>query len=79
MHHPFGRRTVRASVALVAAACALPALAQHYKQTNLVSDQSGVAAITDGNLVNPWGLSRSSGSPWWAADNGSGLATLYAG
>ncbi|HKR28036.1 MAG TPA: TIGR03118 family protein [Acidobacteriaceae bacterium] len=79
MHHPFGRRTLRASVALVAAACSLPALAQHYKQTNLVSDQSGVAATTDTNLVNPWGLSRSSGSPWWASDNGSGLATLYAG
>ena len=34
-----------------------PALtkAQHYTQTNLVSDQSGVAAVTDPNLVNPWG------------------------
>lgn len=79
MHHPLARGIVRASVALVAAACALPALAQHYKQTNLVSDQPGVATTTDGNLVNPWGLSRSSTSPWWASDNGSGLATLYAG
>src|SRR6266568_5680973 len=52
---------------------------QHYKQTNLVSDTPGVAAVTDPNLVNPWGLSRSSGSPWWVSDNGTGLATLYTG
>jgi hypothetical protein len=52
---------------------------QHYKQTNLVSDQAGVAPVTDPNLVNPWGLSRSSTSPWWAADNGTGVATLYTG
>lgn len=52
---------------------------QHYKQTNLVSDQSGVAAAMDSNLVNPWGISRSSGSPWWVSDNGTGLATLYTG
>src|SRR5277367_482579 len=35
---------------------------QHYKQTNLISDQTGVAAVTDPNLVNPWGLARSSTS-----------------
>ena len=52
---------------------------QHYKQTNLVSDMPGVAATTDPNLVNAWGLSRSSGSPWWVSDNGTGLATLYNG
>lgn len=52
---------------------------QHYKQTNLVSDTSGSAATTDPNLVNAWGLSRSSGSPWWISDNGTGLATLYNG
>jgi uncharacterized protein (TIGR03118 family) len=31
----------------------------------------------DPNLVNPWGMSRSSTSPWWASDNGTGLSTLY--
>jgi uncharacterized protein (TIGR03118 family) len=31
----------------------------------------------DPNLVNAWGLSRSSGSPWWISDNGTGLSTLY--
>ena len=52
---------------------------QHYKQTNLVSDMPGVAPVTDPNLVNPWGLSRSSTSPWWVSDNGMGVATLYSG
>lgn len=55
------------------------AQAQHYQQTNLVSDLPGEAAVQDTNLVNPWGLSRSSGSPWWVADNGTGLSTLYNG
>ena len=53
--------------------------AQHYTQTNLVSDMPGVAAVTDPNLVNCWGLSRSSTSPWWVSDNGTGVATLYSG
>lgn len=52
---------------------------QHYKQTNLISDIPGMAATTDANLVNPWGISRSSGSPWWVSDNGPGLATLFSG
>ena len=50
-----------------------------YQQTNLVSDIAGVALFTDKNLVNPWGLSHSSTSPWWISDNGTGLATLYNG
>ena len=65
------------------AGCALSlgsfAQAQHYQQTNLVSDLPGEAAVQDPNLVNPWGLSRSSGSPWWVSDNGTGLSTLYNG
>jgi uncharacterized protein (TIGR03118 family) len=55
------------------------ALAQHYQQTNLVSDVPGLAPITDSNLVNPWGLARSATSPWWVADNGTGVSTLYRG
>jgi uncharacterized protein (TIGR03118 family) len=49
-----------------------------YTKTNLVSDQDGVALLTDTNLVNAWGLSFSATSPIWISDNGSGLATLYA-
>ena len=39
--------------------------------TNLVTNS------TDPDLVNAWGISRSSGSPWWVADNATGKATLY--
>jgi uncharacterized protein (TIGR03118 family) len=55
------------------------AFAQNYLQTNLVSDVSGSAAHTDPNLINAWGLSRTSTSPWWVSDAGSGKATLYDG
>ena len=67
-----------ASLGLFSLATTLTAQ-QHYKQTNLISDIPGMAAETDPNLVNPWGLSRSSASPWWVSDNGPGLATLYTG
>ncbi len=53
--------------------------AQHYRQTILVSNTSGAAPVTDPQLVNPWGLSRSSSSRWWISDNGTGLSTLYDG
>ena len=52
---------------------------RRYQQTNLVSDVSGMAAVTDPNLVNPWGLVSSATSPWWISDNGTGLSTLYNG
>jgi uncharacterized protein (TIGR03118 family) len=52
---------------------------QHYNQTNLVSNTPGVAAVTDPQLINPWGISRGSGSPWWVSDNATGLSTLYNG
>jgi uncharacterized protein (TIGR03118 family) len=60
----------------------LPAVtqAQHYKQTNLVSDIAGMAPVTDPNLKNPWGITRSpGGSPWWVGNNNSGTSTLYTG
>jgi uncharacterized protein (TIGR03118 family) len=50
-----------------------------YTRTNLVSDIAGVARFTDPNLVNPWGLAFGPTSPFWVADNGTGLSTLYRG
>lgn len=47
---------------------------QHYKQTNLVSDTTN-----DTNLVNGWGMSRGTSTPWWISDNGTGKTTLYTG
>src|SRR5258708_4803881 len=55
------------------------AQAQHYNQTDLVSDIMGRAPVFDPNLKNPWGLTRSSGSPWWIGNNNSGTSTLYDG
>jgi uncharacterized protein (TIGR03118 family) len=57
------------------------AFAQHYQQTDLVADSKSVSstATIDPNLVNAWGLSRATGSPWWVSDNGTGLSTLYDG
>ena len=46
-------------------------------QTNLVSDLPGVAAVTDPNLVNAWGISASPASPFWVSDNNAGVSTLY--
>jgi uncharacterized protein (TIGR03118 family) len=55
------------------------AAAQHYNQVNLVSNQTGQATNKDLNLVNAWGIARSSTSPWWVSDNGTGKATIYNG
>lgn len=56
-----------------------PPATQHYKTTNLTSNLNSLAPVMDPNLVNPWGLSRSTNGPWWVSDNGTGLSTLYDG
>ncbi len=48
-----------------------------FVQTNLASDQPGVAPVTDPNLVNAWGIAASSSSPFWIGANGSGTSVLY--
>lgn len=53
------------------------AMATRYAQSNLVSDLPGVAQIQDTNLVNSWGVSFNTNTPFWISDNNSGLATLY--
>ncbi|HZD74860.1 MAG TPA: TIGR03118 family protein [Actinomycetota bacterium] len=50
-----------------------------YHQTNQVSDIPGRAAITDPNLVNPWGLVAGPTTPLWSNDQGKGVSTLYNG
>jgi uncharacterized protein (TIGR03118 family) len=60
-----------AVVAMATALGAAPASAQFYDQHNLVSSES------DADLVNAWGLTSGPTSPWWVADNGTGLSTLY--
>jgi uncharacterized protein (TIGR03118 family) len=50
-----------------------------YNVKPLVSDGGGTAPSTDRSLVNGWGLSAGPTTPWWAADNGTNLSTLYSG
>jgi uncharacterized protein (TIGR03118 family) len=50
-----------------------------YVRTDLVSDQPGVAQLTDPNLVNAWGLSHGPDTPIWVSDNGTDVSTLYSG
>src|SRR5260221_7004534 len=50
-----------------------------YEVTVLVSDTGSGSLHTDSNLVNAWGLTRSGGSPWWVANNGTSTSTLYNG
>jgi uncharacterized protein (TIGR03118 family) len=69
-----------AALTTVTGATASGAVADHgFRQINLVSDIPGMAQITDHNLVNPWGLAAGPTTPLWVADNGPGVATLYAG
>jgi uncharacterized protein (TIGR03118 family) len=54
--------------------------ASAYSLTVLVADQSGgVAAHTDANLVNPWGVVIQGTAPIWVANNGTQTSTLYDG
>jgi uncharacterized protein (TIGR03118 family) len=68
---------------VAAAAIALPlatiAHADTFTQTNLVSNVPNLAAHTDPNLINPWGMSFSATSPFWTSDQVAGVATLYDG
>jgi uncharacterized protein (TIGR03118 family) len=51
-----------------------------YVVTPLVSDLSGQAPVTDPNLKNAWGVAFTpAASPFWIADNNTGLSTLYDG
>src|SRR5262245_39066570 len=49
-----------------------------YVVTNLVSDQNlGPGVLQDAQLVNAWGLTFRGASPFWVANNGTGVSTLY--
>lgn len=75
-------RTRTASLVLLfTLGAAGPALATPvgYVQTNLVSDGTVPANVVDSTLKNPWGISFGPTSPFWIANNGSGVSTLYQG
>ena len=48
-----------------------------FTQTNLVSDIPGMAAVTDPNLKNPWGVSFGPTTPFWVSDQVTNVSTLY--
>jgi uncharacterized protein (TIGR03118 family) len=47
-----------------------------YRQTNLISDVPGLSPVLDPLLVNPWGISASSSSPFWVANAGTSTTQL---
>jgi uncharacterized protein (TIGR03118 family) len=59
------------------AAPTLAAAENAYAVHPLVSNVAGMAPHTDPNLVNAWGLTAGPTSPWWVADNGTNVSTLY--
>jgi uncharacterized protein (TIGR03118 family) len=69
---------VTSGLAVIGLAGSLSA-ATLYVQTNLTSDISGLAANTDPNLKNPWGMSFSATSPFWVSDQVTNVSTLYNG
>jgi uncharacterized protein (TIGR03118 family) len=79
----FRSAKLTAALGLLAALAALPALGQHYNVTDLIADQTSTAPSAtnppDSNLVNSWGMSRASASPWWISDNGTGKTSFYNG
>jgi uncharacterized protein (TIGR03118 family) len=51
-----------------------------YLATDLISDQPGVAPITDPTLVNAWGISLNpGGGAFWVSSNDAGLSEVYGG
>jgi uncharacterized protein (TIGR03118 family) len=82
-----GRRLLTAGLTLATSVgLALPAVGVNagiargsFRETDLVSDIQGRAQHFDPNLVNPWGISASGGSPMWVSDNNAGATTLYDG
>jgi uncharacterized protein (TIGR03118 family) len=48
-----------------------------YTQTNLVADVKGHAIHTDPVLVNAWGLAFFPHGPFWVANAGTGMSTVY--
>ena len=59
---------------------------RNFTETNLVTNSADNAnhgltgnPVIDSNLVNPWGIAFGPTSPFWVADNGMRVSTLYDG
>ncbi len=82
MRSSFARAAVAfaaAALALAAAGAAAGATGNSFAVTPLVSDNGVPGTTVDASLVNAWGLVAGPATPWWVADNGTGVSTLYTG
>lgn len=72
-------KSVATTAIALGALCASARLAEAatYLQTNLVSDIPGLAALTDPNPTNTWGVSHLPGSPFWISNQGTNTVSLY--
>jgi len=81
------RTAMFATAATIALAFSSQALGQVAQQINLVTDNQAFLAsqgfapanTADPNLINPWGMSFGSTSPFWISNQGTGTSTLYTG
>src|ERR1700722_17440442 len=72
------RRHYYRVLALLAPVCLAAGQARaDYTETKLISNEPGVAPITDPSLIDPWGMAFSATSPLWVSNQGSGTATVY--
>jgi uncharacterized protein (TIGR03118 family) len=70
---------MRFLISVITAATIMVGAPIGYFVTPLASDMPGVAPVTDPGLINPWGITASSASPFWLSINGSGTSELYNG
>jgi hypothetical protein len=63
--------TTATAFAALCAGAGVANAADGFTQNNLISNMPGLAATTDANLVNPWGVSFANGSPIWISDQGT--------
>jgi uncharacterized protein (TIGR03118 family) len=64
-------------LALALLAAPTVAGAQHYIETDLVSNSATPPVVNDPNLQNAWGLVHGPATPWWISNNAAGTSTVY--
>jgi uncharacterized protein (TIGR03118 family) len=76
---PAVRRATGAIAAAQEANIPVIAPGSAYRLTTLLSDVPGLAPVLDPLLVNPWGISATTSSPFWVANNGTSTTQLIRG
>jgi uncharacterized protein (TIGR03118 family) len=68
--------TTATAIAALCAGAGVANAADGFTQNNLISNIPNLAATTDANLVNPWGVSFANGSPIWISNQVTGTSIL---